>query len=126
MTNIKPLFILLPLLLLACTLTAQATPLPQDGRGAVIAQTIKPTEQPQTASPSPAPLVCSVKTGIEAGALNLRACGGIDCPVLIVLHDGETLTQTKQEPVNGWMEVRTSNGLRGWLNSKYTDCEVTK
>jgi len=118
MTNTKMLFILLPLLVMACTLIAQS---------AAIRATSLP-EQTQTASltRTPAPCVCQVKTGIDAGALNLRTCGGTNCPVLIVLHEGETLTQTKQKPVNGWMEVITAGGLRGWLNSNYTDCEVTK
>jgi len=108
--------ILLPLLLLACTLSASGTPLPQDGRGALVA-TVKPTEQ-QTASP--APQVCQVKNG--AGALNLRACGATSCPVVIALREGETLTQT--QTVDGWLAVETAGGLRGWVNSKY--CEVMK
>jgi len=66
--------------------------------------------------------MCQVKTGIETGALNLRACGGTDCPVLIVLHEGETLTQTEQESVNEWMDVITAGGLQGWVNSNYLDC----
>jgi len=116
MTNTKPRirFILLPLLMLACSLTAQsaandAMPLP---------------EQTATASPTqtPAPLMCQVKTGIDAGTLNLRTCGGIDCPIASVLHEGETVTQTDQEPVNEWIQVTTAGGLRGWLNSNYTDC----
>jgi len=126
MTNINPLFILLPLLAMACTLTAQVTPMPQDGRGAVIAQTVKPTEQPQTASLSPAPRVCQVQTGIDAGALNLRTCGGTDCPVLVVLHEGETLTQTEAQAVNEWIQVITADGLQGWANSNYLECEATK
>ena len=125
MTNIKSLFIFLPLLMLACTLTVQMTPPPNDTRGMVIVQTFKPTEQPQTASITPAPFICHVKTGIDAGSLNLRNCGDIECPVLIVLHEGETITQTKQEPINEWIEVITAGGLHGWLNSTYTDCEVT-
>jgi len=119
MTNTKILFFLLPLLLLACTLTAQ---------GAVMSPMPLP-EQTATAQPTqtlaPAPNICHVKTGINAGALNLRTCGGIDCPVLIVLHEGEILIQTEQEPVNEWIEVIMTGGVRGWLNSTYTDCEVT-
>lgn len=128
MTGTKPrtFLYLLPLLVLACTLTAQVTPLSQDGRGVIVAQTVKPTKQTQTAILTPAPNICHVKTGINAGALNLRTCGGTDCPVLIVLHEGATLTQTEQEPVNEWMEVITAGGLQGWVNSNYTDCEVTK
>lgn len=122
MTNTIPrtfLYLLL-LLMLACTLTAQSA--------ASVAMPIP--EQTQTAMPTqtltPAPNVCHVKTGIEAGKLNLRACGGMDCPVLIVLHEGETLTQTEQNPVKDWIQVITAGGLQGWVNSTYLDCEVTK
>ncbi|MDL1911532.1 SH3 domain-containing protein [Chloroflexi bacterium CFX6] len=130
MTNIKPLFFLLPLLVMACTLTAPsaanvAMSLPEQ------IQTAEPTPSASAPTFTPAPRVCEVKTGIESGALNLRACGGMDCPVLIVLREGETLTQTHRvepvetetQPVNGWMEVITAGGLRGWVNSNYTDCE---
>lgn len=120
MTNTKPrtCFILLPLLMLACSLTAQSA----------ANETMPLPEQTATASPtlSPAPKLCQVKTGIDAGMLNLRTCGGIDCPLASVLLEGETVTQTKQEPVNEWIQVTTAGGLRGWLNSNYTDCEVTK
>ncbi len=107
---------------MACTLTAQSDP--ASTRGGALVVTVKPTEQTQTASLTPAPLICQVKTGMESGALNLRTCGGTDCPVLVVLHEGETLTMT--QAVNGWLEVATSDGLQGWVNSEYTDCEVTK
>jgi len=122
MTNTKPrtFFYLLPLLMLACTLTTQET---------LMSATLLP-ERTATTHPTqtltPAPLLCHVKTGIDAGALNMRACGGTDCPVLIVLHEGETLTQTEQEAVNGWMEIQTLSGLRGWLNSEFTDCPAVK
>lgn len=121
MTNIKLLFILLPLLTaalsgVACTLTAQnavinAMPLP---------------EQTQTASPTPALKVCHVKTGIETGRLNLRTCGGTNCPIADILHEGESLTQTDTEVTNDWLEVKTTVGVTGWANSNYLDCEVTK
>lgn len=118
MTNTKLLFILLPLLAMACTLTAQS---------AVINATSLP-EQTATARPtlSPAPNVCQVKTGMDAGALNLRTCGGIHCPIASILHEGETLTQTEAQAVNDWLEVQTANGLTGWVNSNYLECEVTQ
>jgi uncharacterized protein YgiM (DUF1202 family) len=120
MTNTKSLFMLLPLLAMACTLTAES---------AVMSATSLP-EQTVIASPTqtlpPTPLICQVKTGIESGGLNLRVCGGTACPVLIVLHEGETLTQTEQKPVNDWIQVITADGLQGWVNSTYLDCEVTK
>jgi hypothetical protein len=124
MTDAKPriLFIVLPLLILACTLTAQVTPPPQGST--MVAPAVKPTEQTATASPTPAPRKCQVKTGIEAGALNLRTCGAITCPVVIVLREGETLTQTEPQTVDGWLAIETAGGLQGWVNSKYVTCEV--
>lgn len=105
----KILFTLLPLLVMACSLTAQ--------NAAAVAQVGRQTNP---ATLTPAPLICQVKTGFEAGKVNLRSCGGTDCPVLIILHEGETLTQT--QAVNGWLAVKTASGLHGWINSKYADC----
>ncbi len=83
--------ILLPLLMLACTLTAAlpVTPTPYQGRRAAMVATVQPTERTATATPLPAPRVCQVKTNIEAGALNLRACGATSCPVVIVLREAK-------------------------------------
>ncbi|MCC7119889.1 MAG: SH3 domain-containing protein [Anaerolineales bacterium] len=107
MTKYKTLFIFLPLLVMACSLTAQNAALHlQAGRQ------INPADPP--------PLTCRVKTGLQAGKVNLRACGGTDCPVLIILHEDEPLTQT--QAVNGWLAVETASGLHGWVNSKYADC----
>ena len=118
MTNTRPVFILLPLLLLACTLTTQhavmsPTSLPEQTTAASPTQTLTPT-----------PLMCQVKTGMEAGALNLRTCGSIDCPIASVLHEGESLTQTRPQAVSGWIAVRTASGLTGWVNSNYLDCSA--
>ncbi len=122
-TNFRTFLYILPLLVMACSLTAQsaavmASPMPEQTATAKPAQISAP-------SLTPAPKMCQVKTGLDAGALNLRACGGTDCPVLTVLREGETLTQTKAQPVNDWLEVQTANGLTGWVNSNYLDCEVT-
>lgn len=111
MTNIKMLFVLLPLLVMACALTTQNTAI---------------SLQPSPATLTPAQKMCQVKTGIEAGTLNLRTCGGTYCPTKTILHEGETLTQTDPEAVDGWIPVRNSGGLQGWANSKYLDCEVDK
>ena len=111
----KILFYFLPLLIMACTLTDQSA-----------AMTLPIAKQTNPASPTPTPHLCQVKTGIEAGALNLRTCGGTYCPVVIVLHEGETLTQTEPQTVDEWIAVKTTSGLHGWANSKYLDCEVTK
>ena len=115
MTNIKMLFVLLPLLVMACALTAQSA-----------AMTLPIAKQTNPATPTLAPNECNVKTGIETGTLNLRTCGGTYCPTVTILHEGETLTQTDPEAVDGWIPVGNSSGLQGWVNSKYLDCEVGK
>ena len=63
------------------------------------------------------PWTCTVFTGIEGGAVNLRACPGAACgAVLDILTEGETLTViTAGEYVN----VTTESGVTGWLNSRY-------
>ena len=116
MTDTKKLFVLLPLFLLACTLTAQSA--------AVSASPLQ--KQMPTASPTPAPKMCKVRTGVDAGALNMRTCGALNCPVVIVLREGETLTQNQAQAVNDWFAVKTANGLTGWVNSNYINCEVKK
>lgn len=113
MTNTKILFTLLPLLVTACSLTAQSA-----------AAVVQVGRQTTPATVTPAPLMCQVKTGFSAGAVNLRTCGGIHCPVVITLHEGETLTPTQDQAVNGWLAIETASDLRGWINSKYIDCEV--
>lgn len=109
----KILFTLLPLLVMACSLTAQSA-----------AAVAKVGRQTNPATITPAPPACQVKTGIDAGKVNLRTCGGTYCPVAIILHEGETLTQTQPQPVKGWIAAKTASGLHGWVNSKYIDCEV--
>jgi uncharacterized protein YgiM (DUF1202 family) len=111
MTNIKLLFVLLPLLVTACALTAQSAAI---------------SMQPSPATLTPTQNMCQVKTGIEAGTLNLRTCGGTYCPTATILHEGETLTQTDPEAVGGWIPVRNSGGVQGWANSKFLDCQVGK
>jgi len=115
MTNIKMLFILLPLFVMACTLTTQ---------NAAMTLPIARRTNPTTSAPTQNVLhQCQVKTGIEAGTLNLRTCGGTYCPTATILHEGETLTQTDPEAVDGWIPIRNSDGLQGWANSKYLICE---
>jgi len=108
MTNIKMLFILQPLIILACTLTAQSA-----------AMTLPITNQ---ATITPTAIACHVKTGVETGTLNLRTCAGTYCTTSTILHEGETLTQTESQTVDGWIPVRNSAGFQGWVNSKYITC----
>ncbi len=121
MPNTHPFFIFLFLSMLACSLTAQVTPLPSNERSSVLPapKQIMPTQT--TTNP---PKICQVKTGFSQGRLNVRSCYGLACPVLSVIVEGETLTPN--QTVNGWLEVQTAGGLRGWVNSKLTNCEVKK
>lgn len=111
MTNTKILFIFPFLLMFACASTAQTAvmSLPTATRAPPLALV-------------PTPQVCHVKTGFEAGTLNLRTCGGTYCSTVIILHEGETLTRTLLHTVDGWIPVRNSGGLHGWVNSKYITC----
>lgn len=106
MTNIKTFFTLLLLLMLACSSTAPI---------AVISLPTSTRAPPAT----PAPLLCQIKTGVDAGTVNLRTCGGTRCQNVTILHEGDILTQTAPETVDGWTPVRSSGGLQGWVNSKY-------
>lgn len=122
MTRTKIFFLLLSLPLLACTLTAQVTPSPTKEQKAIV---IAPRQALQPATALTLAPVCKVKTGFAEGRLNLRACSGLACPVLAVIVEGEILTPTQTEPISGWLEVKAGS-LRGWVNSKLTNCEVKK
>ena len=59
---------------------------------------------------------CEVYTGVDAGTVNLRACGSIACEVLDTLTEGESLTIVK---AGLWIQVTRADGVTGWLNSRY-------
>jgi hypothetical protein len=77
----------------------------------------------QTAAPLPTRSLenCTVRSGIEGGTVNLRACGSTSCGVLDVLTEGESLTIITAAQ---WANVTTEKGTIGWINSKY--CEKEK
>lgn len=70
------------------------------------------------ASPVVTPVLCVVRTGIDGGTVNLRACGSLTCAVLDYVTEGERLAVIA---AGKWTNVRTEDGLTGYLNSKY--CE---
>ena len=116
--NKRKTFLLLALaalILLACSLTNQAT------RGAAVLQT--PTESPQEAdqpetiaTPTQAPQRCTVDTGQPQGRLNLRACPGTSCGVIEVLEEGDRLQVVT---LGDWIEAQTDAGAVGFVNSNY-------
>lgn len=110
----KRLILILSLLLAACLEMPGAPTLPATPTAAAT-NTSAPIV---TQTASPAPLVCTVETGIQAGALNIRAGVGVKNAVLAVLNEGETVIRTGKRD-GRWWEVVTSDQLTGWLNSDY-------
>lgn len=116
--KVRLLFTLLPMVLLATVLTVDMV---------IKFMAVQPTPAASsTPLPTATPLtqVCQVTTGIEVGALNLRACGSTSCTVVLVIREGEPLTPILKKA--GWVQVQTQAGTRGWVNSEYLTCEVTK
>ncbi len=65
----------------------------------------------RTASPASLP-TCLVATGVENGALNVRACAGIQCPVLRVAREGDRFEVFGE--ANGWLNIG-----EGWVNAQF-------
>ena len=59
---------------------------------------------------------CEVYTGVDAGTVNLRACGSIACEVLDIVTEGERLTILT---ANAWTQATSADGVTGWINSNY-------
>lgn len=111
MKPLRPM--LLPLLLLACSLTTLPS-LPQDMPAQVsnITHLATATQDPTSISHT-MPATCTVL----AQSLHLRECAGLQCTVLTWLSTGEVLKvlDTDQD----WIEVTTPAGQTGWVHSKY-------
>ena len=117
MKKIFLLFLILPAL--ACTMSNQA-------RGAMPTPSQEPTiitvnKLPEIAadaplSPTATATACEVDTGIEGGTVNLRTCAGISCSVLAIVTEGESLDILT---AGNWIQVTNTDGVTGWLNSKY-------
>jgi uncharacterized protein YraI len=112
MPKVKLAFLSLSLLVLACGLSAPSVSVTQP--------TSKKANPATLTSPSK---VCQVKTGIQEGTLNMRTCGGTYCPSVIVLREGARLIEIETQVVDGWLSVKTADGLVGWVSSKYVICE---
>jgi uncharacterized protein YgiM (DUF1202 family) len=79
---------------------------------------VKPTAtaQPSRTATNTAAVNCEVKTGIDGGTVNLRACGGVSCAVLDIVTEGERLTILT---AGNWINVTTEDGVTGYINSNY-------
>jgi len=72
-----------------------------------------------TISPSPAPMICIVRTGIDVGNLNIRNGAGVTSAVITTLSEGQVLTITDRVPRGEWIQVRTADHITGWVNGQY-------
>lgn len=125
MKNKKLYLILLMLPALACygSNKAQATITPT--------RTITPitaTAAPMLYIPSPTPeaeTLCQVKTGIDAGLLNLRDGPSMSYKPLEVLHEGDPITLLEDPARGEWIKIK-SLSFQGWVNSNYVTCEKEK
>ena len=104
---------LLPLLLLACSLT---TPPSQPKN---LPAQLSNNSSLATATPDPMsnshtmPTTCTV----SAQSLHLRECAGLDCSVLTWLSSGDVLEVLGAD--QDWLNVSTLAGQTGWVHSKY-------
>jgi uncharacterized protein YgiM (DUF1202 family) len=99
----KPI-LLLPLLALACSLSANVTP--PDPK----------TRRAATASISPTQTTTCTVSALET--LNLRAEAGTFSEVIDILEHGETVTILPHSSQGNWILVRAANA-EGWINALY-------
>ena len=80
--------------------------------------TPQPTSQPTATEAQPTPTAGAACVVIARKSLNLRSDASTADSVIIVLSAGEILTMTGNQR-GAWIEVITSAGLQGWVNSTY-------
>ena len=100
----KKLILFLPLLALACSLSANAIPPAPKIR------------RPATVSISPAQTTTCTVSALET--LNLRAEAGTFSEVIDILEHGETVTILPHPSQGNWILVRAANS-EGWINALY-------
>lgn len=124
------LAVLMLLASLACTLTAPPAEMagevqnsPAPPAAATITRTLHPTITPTTRPGATATKVvspsCTVSTGIENGALNVRACAGLACAIVGTVAQGDVITIT--EAGDQWLGV-DAGSLAGYVKAEF--CEV--
>jgi uncharacterized protein YgiM (DUF1202 family) len=115
------LFLLLPALALACSLTA--SPVTGDQAGAMqpartpVQINLEGAAQSAPSQASPSPTATPVTCTVTADVLHLRACAGTHCTVQDWLEQGEELTILASS--NGWIQVQTQTSDTGWVKAKY-------
>jgi len=67
-------------------------------------------------TPSATSETCTVATGYDAGALNIRTGPGTQYGVIRTLAEGETLQVIERA---AWLQVIDATGTRGFINARY-------
>lgn len=63
------------------------------------------------------------RVSITTSLLNVRSGPGLDTPIIDQVHKGELLDVIGENP--GWLYIRTSDGLHGWVMTRYTTIRST-
>jgi uncharacterized protein YraI len=98
------------------TLEPSDTPLPSD--------TPTPTAT-ATATKTPTPTVPVWIARVPMSGINLRAGPGTTHPVETLLSADDELTVIGRDPDGGWLKVRTSDGLTGWVAAGILDFDFS-
>ena len=124
----KPIFILLLMisLALACRLpnltNGARTEPTAPKKPALVILNSSPIPEAITKPTAESETMCKVKTGIEAGLLNLRDGPAMSYQPLKVLNEGDPLTRLEDPTRDGWIKIK-SLSIQGWVNSNYVTCE---
>lgn len=118
----KKILLLLPLLALACTLSSAGMiePFPTKQLVPSPIATMLRVQITQQATRTHETHACKV----TAQSLHLRAMPGTSAQVIAYLHSGDLLTVLPDPASDNWIHVESEDHT-GWVNSKYTNCEVT-
>lgn len=109
----KRIIILIPLLALACSLSAKA---PQSlGPAQAVVKATQGIQGIQLVPLETAMQDCTV-TAVET--LNLRATPGTDAAVIAILKHGDLLTILPDPAQGNWIHVQAQDRA-GWINSNY-------
>ena len=127
MKDKKIYLVLLLLLILACRLPnltngASQTEPTAPKKPAFVILSSSPTSEAIPEPTTESETECQVKTGIDAGLLNLRDGPSMSYKSLKVLSEGDPITLTDKPADNGWLYVN-AHSLQGWVNSNYVTCE---
>lgn len=123
MTKITLALVVLALATLACTLTPQMEPTAGEASEPFPTQPIPSPIVTIPITATAAPITCRVSA---AEALHVRDAPNVQGTVTAWLFAGDQLTLSPTPPAGVWVEVTTAQGVPGWVNSKYIDCEVTE